>query len=147
MQLYDPKGAEVWSQTDQVKGMHGFTTEHSGDYKACFYKTDTAKEDLNKHKVRLDWKSGIAAADWENIAKASNVDDLQKTLRELAAEMKSIHEGMLYLRKKEAEMRDLNEATNSKVAWLSVISLSVCISLAVWQIFYLKNFFERKKLL
>lgn len=27
---------------------------------ACFYKTNVDKADLNKHKVRLDWKTGIA---------------------------------------------------------------------------------------
>ena len=33
------------------------------------------------------------------------------------------------------------------MAWLSLTSLGVCISLCVWQIIYLKNFFQRKKLL
>ena len=30
-----------------------------GDYKACFYKTNMAKDDLANHRVRLDWKAGI----------------------------------------------------------------------------------------
>jgi hypothetical protein len=63
------------------------------------------------------------------------------------ATLREIHNGMLYLRAREAELRDLNEATNSRVAWLSIVSLAVCIALCVWQIFYLKNFFQRKKLL
>ena len=41
----------------------------------------------------------------------------------------------------------MNEATNSKVAWLSVLSLSVCVGMCVWQIVHLSTFFERKKLL
>ena len=61
--------------------------------------------------------------------------------------MREIHNGMLYLRAREAELRDLNEATNTRVALLSIVSLAVCIALCVWQIFYLKNFFQRKKLL
>jgi hypothetical protein len=28
--------------------------------RACFYKTNVDKSDLDKHKVRLDWKTGIA---------------------------------------------------------------------------------------
>ena len=63
------------------------------------------------------------------------------------AELREIHNGMLYLRAREAELRDLNEATNTRVALLSIVSLAVCIALCVWQIFYLKNFFQRKKLL
>lgn len=105
------------------------------------------KADLDKHRVRLDWKTGVAVADWEKIAKAEHVDDVSATLRSLEAELREIHEGMLFLRAREAELRDLNEATNTRVAWLSILSLGVCISLCVWQIFYLKNFFQRKKLL
>ena len=69
------------------------------------------------------------------------------SLRRLEADLRDTHETMLWLRRREAEMRDLNEATNTRVAWLSCVSLAVCISLCVWQIYYLKNFFQRKKLL
>ena len=56
-------------------------------------------------------------------------------------------QGLLYMRDREAEMRNLQEATNGRVAWLSILSLLVCAGLAVWQVLYLKAFFERKKLL
>ena len=56
---------------------------------ACFYKTNVDKADLNKHKVRLDWKTGIAVADWEKIAKADNVDKISGTLRSLEARVSS----------------------------------------------------------
>lgn len=48
---------------------------------------------------------------------------------------------------REAEMRNINERTNSRVAWLSVMSLLVCVGLAAFQLWYLKSYFERKKLL
>ena len=147
LKLYNPAGEEIYAQTDSARGSYGFTTEPEGDYRACFYKTDVDKEDLANHKVRLDWKTGIAVADWEKIAKADKVDSISSTLRSLEAEMREIHNGMLFLRQKEAELRDLNEATNTRVAWLSICSLAVCIGLCIWQIIYLKQFFQRKKLL
>jgi hypothetical protein len=48
---------------------------------------------------------------------------------------------------REAEMRDLNELTNSRVAWFGIMSLFVCLGVAGWQLWHLKTFFERKKLL
>ena len=48
---------------------------------------------------------------------------------------------------REAEMRDLNELTNSRVAWFGIMSLLVCLGVAGWQLWHLKTFFERKKLL
>jgi phosphatidylinositol glycan class A protein len=98
-------------------------------------------------QVRLDWKTGVAATDWDNIAKRDKVDAMSMSLRELEAEIKEIHEGMLYFRKREEEMRDINENTNSRVAWLSVSSLGICVGMSVWQLVYLKSFFVRKKLL
>ena len=86
-------------------------------------------------------------ADWEKIAKAEKVDTISSTLRSLEAEMREIHNGMLFLRQKEAELRDLNESTNTRVAWLSFVSLA-CVHRPVRVAdLYLKQFFQRKKLL
>jgi len=44
-------------------------------------------------------------------------------------------------------MQDMNRSTNSNMAWLSFLSLAVCLSVAGLQLWHLKNYFERKKLL
>lgn len=44
-------------------------------------------------------------------------------------------------------MQELNKTTNSRMASLGFISLVVCLSVAALQIWHLKTFFERKKLL
>lgn len=55
-------------------------------------------------------------------------------LRRLEAMVKEIHQEMVTLRGREEEMRNINEATNARVAWFSIGSLVVCISLAGWQL-------------
>ena len=155
MRLYDPEGNVMFSKEDSNGSNHGFTTQKDGDYRACFYKpeyasiTDAAEknEALSKHRVRVDWKHGVAATEWKKLAKATDMDAFTKTLRALEADLSEVHQGMLSLRQLEADMRDMNEATNTKVAWMSVLSLSVCVGMALWQIYYLKGFFERKKML
>jgi len=44
-------------------------------------------------------------------------------------------------------MHNLNIATNSKMAWLSFVSLAVCLSVAGLQFWHLKTFFQKKKLI
>mmetsp|Transcript_16440 Transcript_16440/g.22720 ORF Transcript_16440/g.22720 Transcript_16440/m.22720 type:complete len:226 (-) Transcript_16440:115-792(-) len=147
VKLEDPMGSVLWTP-DPTAGAHfGFTTEHAGDYTICFTKADPGAGGAISHKVKLEWKTGVAATDWDNIAKRDRVDAMAMSLRELEAEIKEIHEGMLYLRQREEEMRDLNESTNARVAWLSVLSLGICVGMSTWQLFYLKRFFVRKKLL
>lgn len=48
---------------------------------------------------------------------------------------------------RESEMRIVNEVTNSRVAWYSFMSLSVCIVVSALQITHLKRFFQKKKLI
>jgi|TARA_B110000003_G_scaffold100188_2_gene102380 phosphatidylinositol glycan class A protein len=155
VKVFDAKGKVAWEKNDATSGRHGFTSETEGEHRACFYKPElTSLGDekakaaaLAKHRVRVDWKHGVAATEWKSLAKATDLDAFTRTLRALEADLREVHDGMLNLRALEAEMRDMNESTNAKVAWLSVLSLSVCVGMCVWQIVYLKGFFERKKLL
>ena len=48
---------------------------------------------------------------------------------------------------REEEMQDLNNATNSKMGWLSLLSLLICLSVSGLQLWHLKSFFEKKKLI
>ena len=147
IKVFDPNDKVVKQFEDVAEGDYGFTAEVGGDYKACFFAAQIAAEDRVKHRVSLEWKSGVAATTWGKIAKEEDVDVFTKSLRRLEADLTEVHETMLELRKLEADMRDKNEATNSRVVWMGMISLSVCVALAFWQIFYLKAFFKRKKVL
>jgi len=48
---------------------------------------------------------------------------------------------------REDEMQELNRTTNSRMGWLSFLSLFVCLSVAGLQLWHLKTFFEKKKLI
>jgi hypothetical protein len=48
---------------------------------------------------------------------------------------------------REEEMRTVSERTNARVAWFSILSLSVCIVVSVLQLWNLQGFFRKKKLI
>lgn len=126
-------------------GQFAFPAAEAGDYMACFWVLDH-KPPLTL-TIDLDWKTGVAAKDWSNVAKKGQVDVMELELKKLYDTVTSIHEEMFYLRGREEEMQELNQATNSRMAWLSFLSLFVCLSVAGLQLWHLKSFFERKKLL
>lgn len=66
---------------------------------------------------------------------------------QLLFQVTSVLEEMTYMREREMQMRNLNEVTNSRVAWFGILSLVVCLGVAGWQATYLKGYFERKKIL
>ncbi|THG22233.1 hypothetical protein TEA_029219 [Camellia sinensis var. sinensis] len=79
--------------------------------------------------------------------KQKNVHNMELELKKLYATVTSIHEEMFYLREREEEMQELNRRTNSRMGWLSILSLFVCLSVAGLQLWHLKTFFEKKKLI
>ncbi|KAI5678981.1 hypothetical protein M9H77_09931 [Catharanthus roseus] len=126
-------------------GQFAFQASESGDYMACFFAAD------NKPAVTMtidfDWKSGVAAKEWSNVAKKGSVEMMELELKKMYETVQSIHDEMFYLREREEEMQELNRSTNSKMAWLSFLSLLFCSMVAGLQLMHLKTFFEKKKLI
>eukprot|EP00475_Leptophrys_vorax_P023678 TRINITY_DN3245_c0_g2_i2.p1 TRINITY_DN3245_c0_g2~~TRINITY_DN3245_c0_g2_i2.p1 ORF type:complete len:220 (-),score=25.73 TRINITY_DN3245_c0_g2_i2:119-778(-) len=147
VKVTSPNGNQLHFHDDVDEGHFGFTTKETGQYMACFWLPVDHPTDVHSVQVELEWKIGVAAKDWSKIAKKDKLDGIGLELRKLDEAVKSIREEMTFFRKRESEMRDLNEVTNSRVAWLSVVSLLVCVGLAALQLWHLKSYFERKKLL
>ncbi|KAG4906466.1 hypothetical protein AAZX31_20G028700 [Glycine max] len=131
---------------DRVQtGQFAFAAVEAGDYMTCFWAVD--HNPVETLTVDFDWKTGVAAKDWSNVAKKGQVDVMELELKKLQDTVSSIHEEMFYLREKEEEMQELNRTTSSRMFWLSLLSLFVCLSVAGMQIWHLKTFFEKKKLI
>ncbi|KAI5574448.1 hypothetical protein POPTR_010G164600v4 [Populus trichocarpa] len=126
-------------------GQFAFTASEAGDYMACFWAADHKPAvTLN---IDFDWKTGVAAKDWTNVAKKGSVDVMELELKKMYDTVISVQEEMNYLREREEEMQDLNISTNVKMAWLSFLSIVVCLSVAGLQVWHLKTFFQKKKLI
>ncbi|CAA2983998.1 transmembrane emp24 domain-containing p24delta9-like [Olea europaea subsp. europaea] len=136
----------VYHHADNVtEGQFAFQAMEEGHYLSCFFAAD--------HKpsatvtIDFDWKSAFDAKDWTNVAKKGSIESMELELKKMHEIVLSIHDEMFYLREREEEMQDLNKSTNSKIARLSFLSILVCLSVAGLQLWHLKSFFEKKKLL
>lgn len=52
-------------------GQFAFTTKEAGQYLACFWSGHQTNGDLS---INLDWKTGIAAKDWESVARKEKIE-------------------------------------------------------------------------
>ncbi|KAL6983441.1 hypothetical protein U1Q18_016827 [Sarracenia purpurea var. burkii] len=140
------KYGNSYHQMDQVEsGQFGFQVVEEGDYMACFWASE--HNPPATITVDFDWKTGVAAKDWTNVAKKGSIDTMELELKKLYETVTSIHDEMFYLREREEQMQELNRTTNSRMAWLSFLSLFVCLSVAGLQLWHLKTFFEKKKII
>ncbi|KAL8209518.1 hypothetical protein R6Q57_006250 [Mikania cordata] len=140
-----PYGNILHHKENVTHGQFAFTSSESGQYLACFWSDHPGEGDALS--VNIDWKIGVAAKDWESVARKEKIEGVELELRKLEGAVEAIHDNLLYLKTREAEMRGLSEATNSRVAWYSILSLGICILASCAQLWYLTRFFQKKKLI
>ncbi|KAK1266858.1 Transmembrane emp24 domain-containing protein p24delta9 [Acorus gramineus] len=145
VRVTSPYGNSIHFGENVESGNFAFSATEAGDYLACFWAGEHTP--AVTVPVEFEWKTGVAAKDWGNVAKKGQIDVMELELKKLMDTVQSIHDEMFYLREREEEMQDLNRATNSNMAWFSLLSLLICLSVAGIQLWHLKTFFERKKLL
>ncbi|XP_052194848.1 transmembrane emp24 domain-containing protein p24delta3-like [Diospyros lotus] len=146
VKVTSPYGNNLHHQENVTHGQFAFTTKEAGNYLACFW-VGGHREGSGDVSVNLDWKTGIAAKDWESVARKEKIEGVALELRKLEGAVEAIHENLMYLKEKEADMRIVSERTNTRVAWFSIMSLGICIVVSVLQLWYLKRFFQKKKLI
>ncbi|AES96848.1 hypothetical protein MtrunA17_Chr5g0417891 [Medicago truncatula] len=132
--------------THVQSGQFAFVAHQSGDYLVCFFgdKTHDSQATLS---IDFVWKTGVAAKDWSKIAKKSHIDRMQLEVQILQETAMSIKEEISYLHERGVEMLDFNSTTNSRMLWLSFVSFLICFSVAGLQLWHLKTFFKKNKIL
>ncbi|KAM7482186.1 hypothetical protein LguiB_006769 [Lonicera macranthoides] len=141
-----PYGNTLHHRENATHGQFAFTSNEAGQYLACFW-VDGHNPGGGDVSVNIDWKTGIAAKDWESVARKEKIEGVELELRKLEGAVEAIHDNLIYLKNREAEMRTVSELTNSRVAWFSIMSLGVCIVVSAAQLWHLKRFFHKKKLI
>ncbi|XP_020252185.1 transmembrane emp24 domain-containing protein p24delta3-like isoform X2 [Asparagus officinalis] len=91
-----PYGNTLHHQKNITKGQFAFTTNESGNYLVCF-SLDSEKRDVVA-SVSVNWRIGIAAKDWDSIAKKEKIEGIELELRKLEGAVEAIHENLLYLK-------------------------------------------------
>ncbi|CAL5088055.1 unnamed protein product [Urochloa decumbens] len=145
VKVTSPFGDVVHKKEKVSMEQFSFTTAEAGNYLACFWIDGEDRKLMVK--LNLDWKIGIAAKDWDSVAKREKIEGVELEMLKLETAVQSIHENLLLLKSKEANMRDVSEKTNARITWLSLLSLSVCVAVSVLQLWHLQQYFRKKKLI
>ena len=132
-----------------------FTVHEPAYIKVCFentvnpgYESRIAETEggMRRH-VELDVDIGADALDWSAIQKSEKLAPMEADLRRVEGLMAEVASELDYLRAREAKLRDTNESTNDRVKGFAVLSLAVLVGTGVWQVVYLRRFFQRKHLI
>ncbi|KAG8457248.1 hypothetical protein KFE25_011490 [Diacronema lutheri] len=128
----------------QTSDPHHFsvTSETTGVHKVCF-----ANDNPVRRRVVITLRKGLEVDDHSQIARKDHVEQIEKQLDRMREMAMAIKEEMIYMRGREEEMRDTNESTNTRVLWFNIMTLTLIGAMGLWQIYYLKRYFQMKKLI
>ncbi|KAK7466501.1 emp24p/erv25p-related protein [Stygiomarasmius scandens] len=140
---------EVYSGHNVVKtkgpseGRFTFTSHESGDHSICLSTNYTSWFSSTHIRLYLDIVVGTTRADAEH--DRTHVSELSAKIRDLNQKLEDIRREQQYQREREADYRNLSEATNSRAVWYSIAQIVVLVATCMWQLRHLKNFFEDRK--
>ncbi|KAF9269019.1 hypothetical protein L218DRAFT_976854 [Marasmius fiardii PR-910] len=124
-------------------GRFTFTSHEAGDHSICLSTNYTSWFSSTHIRMYLDIVVGTTKADFEH--DRSHVSEMSSKVRELNQKLEDIRREQQYQREREADYRDLSEATNARAVWYSIGQIVVLVLTCAWQLRHLKNFFEDRK--
>lgn len=143
----DSKGHILSQKEDITKGKFSFVTETYDTFEVCFVSYVPPHQHGVRQEVSLVTKRGIEAKSYEALGEAAKLKPMEVELKRLEDLSDAIVKDFSLMRKREEEMRDTNESTNSRVLYFSIFSMCCLLGLATWQVLYLRRFFKAKKLI
>ncbi len=139
LQITNPKGQFEATEKSISNGDFSFTAQHDGKYVYCFGNEHwgaTSKEvSFNVH--------GIVYVSETDSAK----DPLEVEVRKLSDLFAQVKDEQSYIVVRERTHRNTAESTNSRVKWWNLFVIGVVIGESVFQVWWLRRFFEVKRVI
>ncbi|KAJ1722697.1 vesicle coat component [Coemansia erecta] len=137
----------VRKQVDDVT--FRFDTQAHANVIACFQNMLDNGYTADGRSLTIQFKmdSGAMAEDFARLQQDEKLKPMEIELRRVAMSLDDIQDELQYLKQREGSLRDANELMNSRVRTFGIVSISVLIAVAAYQVLYLRRFFHQKKLI
>ncbi|XP_036272966.1 transmembrane emp24 domain-containing protein 11 isoform X1 [Pipistrellus kuhlii] len=130
------------------QGMFHFTSHSPGEHIICLESNSTRLVSFGGSKLRihLDIRVGEHGLDAAIAQAKDKVNEVSFKLEHLIEQVEQIVREQNYQRDREENFRMTSEDTNSNVLWWAFAQTLIFISVGIFQMKYLKDFFIAKKL-
>ena len=149
VKITGPDNKVIYQGDRETNGKYTFATHTDGIYKYCFsnkmstmtpkivmFSMDVAENHSNGHQA------GGAAA---NANSTADHNKLEEMINELSNALTAVKHEQEYMEVRERIHRAINDNTNSRVVLWSVFEAAVLLTMTVGQVYYLKRFFEIRR--
>jgi len=132
-----PSGLNIVKHERLSNGDFSFDAGEDGTFRYCF------SNDFEHHSAK-DISFNVHGIVYVPIEHGDS-DPLEKEVRTLGELLQQVKDEQEYIKVREQVHRNTAESTNSRVKWWSIFQTGVLIGVCVFQVAYLKRFFEVKR--
>ncbi|EMD01314.1 hypothetical protein BAUCODRAFT_60789 [Baudoinia panamericana UAMH 10762] len=134
--VQDPAGGFPVKETTVSSGDHSFEAQQDGKYTYCFSNENWA---ANSKEVSFNVHGIVYVPESE-----ASQDPLEREVKQLNELLAQVKDEQSYIVVRERMHRNTAESTNSRVKWWSIFQLGVLLGEGIFQVWWLKRFFEVK---
>jgi len=135
--ITNPQGGYQYHERSVSYGDYSFTANMDGKYIYCFSNEHWS---ANSKEVSFNVHGIVYVPESE-----ATQDPLEKEVRALSELVAAVKDEQSYIVVRERTHRNTAESTNGRVKWWSLFQLIILIAEGVFQVWWIKRFFEVKR--
>ncbi|KAI5696375.1 transmembrane emp24 domain-containing protein 2-like isoform X2 [Diaphorina citri] len=141
VRITGPDGNIIYQGERESSGKYTFSAHMSGVYTYCF----SNQMSTMTPKVVMFNMEVLSTQPSEDDKGEKGEPNLQDMIRQLGESLTSVKHEQEYMSVRDRIHRSINESTNSRVVWWSFFEAVVLVTMTIGQIYYLKRFFEVRR--
>lgn len=146
VQISGPDGKAIYSGERETNGKYTFATHMDGAYQYCFSnKMSTLTTKTVMFTMDLGDTPDPNATKGTPEQQHQEHDKLENMVRDLSAALTTVKHEQDYMNVRARIHASINESTNSRVVMWAFFEALIIVAMTVGQVFYLKRFFEVRR--
>ncbi|XP_057663777.1 transmembrane emp24 domain-containing protein 2 [Diorhabda carinulata] len=141
VRILDPKSNLIYQGERESSGKYTFAAHTSGTYTYCF---SNKMSTMTPKVVMFNMAIGESPKGEEH-PEGENANKLEEMIKELTNSLSGVKQEQEYMQLRDRIHRSINESTNSRVVLWSFFEAVILIAMTIGQIYYLKRFFEVRR--
>lgn len=145
VKIVGPDGKVIYQGERETSGKYTFAAHMAGVYTYCF---SNQMSTMTPKVVMFNMDIGEAPKDQAGVDAQGQQDDhykLQDMIKELSTTLTGVKHEQEYMQVRDRIHRNINESTNSRVVMWSFFEALVLLAMSLGQVYYLKRFFEVRR--
>lgn len=144
VQISGPDGKIIYSGERETNGKYTFQAHTDGVYQYCF---SNKMSTLTTKTVMFTMDLGDAPEATKSTPEQQNQEHekLENMVRDLASALTTVKHEQDYMNVRARIHASVNESTNSRVVMWAIFEALIILAMTIGQVFYLKRFFEVRR--